>query len=181
MDNLNTNDPVPNTTSCVSDSPDVRQAPAEVPQPTEAAKKRAEKAKKGAYKAIVKETEGIESIRLNGDAAKDAKEADLATADEDYVKSVQKDAEYLANPWSELPAQSPYVLDRDLASIDKYNTLRNNDEKIIVESLPEPFIGNPQSARVVLLNLNPGHSEDDAKAHSDKDGAFDRSMQHHLM
>ena len=36
-----------------------------------------------------------------------------------------------------------------------------------MESIPEPFIGNPQSARVVLLNLNPGHSDDDAKAHAD--------------
>jgi len=104
MKNINTNDTTPNTTSCASASPDVRsespvnssQAPAEAPQPTKAAKKRAEKAKKGAYKAIVKGTEGIESIRLNGDAAKDAKEADLAKADEGYVKSVQKDAEYLA-------------------------------------------------------------------------------------
>ena len=75
----------------------------------------------------------------------------------------------MRNPWSKLPTQSPYVLDIDRASIDKYNALHNNDEKIIVESIPEPFIGNPQSARVVLLNLNPGHSEDDAKAHSDKD------------
>ena len=96
MENINTNDTMRNTTSCVSASPDVRQAPAEAPQPTKAAKKRAEKAKKGAYKAIVRGTEGIESIRLNGDAAKDAKKADLAKADEDYVKSAQKDAEYLA-------------------------------------------------------------------------------------
>jgi hypothetical protein len=73
------------------------------------------------------------------------------------------------NPWSELPAQSPYVLDRDRASIDKYNTLHNSDKKIIVESVPEPFIGNPQSAKVVLLSLNPGHSEEDVKTHADPD------------
>lgn len=86
----------------------------------------------------------------------------------------------MRNPWLELPAQSPYVLDRDRASIDKYNTLHNNDKKIIVESVPEPFIGNPQSAKVVLLSLNPGHSEDDAKAHSDADfrGAMMRNLQH---
>src|SRR5271168_3176920 len=60
------------------------------------------------------------------------------------------------NPWSELPTQSPYVLDIDRASIDKYNALHDGDEKIVVESLPKPFIGNPQSAKVVLLSLSPG-------------------------
>jgi len=82
------------------------------------------------------------------------------------------------NPWSELPGQSPYVLDIDRASIEKYNTLHKDDEKIIVESIPEPFIGNPQSAKVVLLSLNPGHSEDDAKAHFD--GDFRKAMMHNL-
>jgi hypothetical protein len=84
------------------------------------------------------------------------------------------------NPWSELPGQTPYVLQIDGTSIDRYNTLHNSDEKIIVESLPEPFIGNPQSAKVVLLNLNPGHSEDDAKAHSDAglQGAMIRNLRH---
>jgi len=82
------------------------------------------------------------------------------------------------NPWSELPGQSPYVLATDGGSIDKYNKLKKNDHKIIVESIPEPFIGNPRSAKVVLLNLNPGHSEDDAKAHSDPD--FRQAMMRNL-
>lgn len=88
----------------------------------------------------------------------------------------------MRNPWSELPAQSPYVLDIDRTSLDKYNTLHNNHKKIIFESVPEPFIGNPQSARVVLLNLNPGHSEDDAKAHSDADfrGAMMCNLRHEV-
>ena len=37
---------------------------------------------------------------------------------------------------------------------------------------------NPQSAKVVLLSLNPGHSEDDAKAHCDVD--FWKAMMHNL-
>ena len=82
------------------------------------------------------------------------------------------------NPWTELPAQSHYVLDIDRTSIEKYNTLHRDDEKIIVESIPEPFIGNLQSAKVVLLNLNPGHSDGDAKAHSDT--AFREAMMHNL-
>ena len=72
------------------------------------------------------------------------------------------------NPWLLLPAQSPYVLEVDRQSIDQYNqSVHDDDKKDIAKSIPEPFIGNPRRARVVLLNLNPGHSEDDAKAHSD--------------
>jgi hypothetical protein len=86
---------------------------------------------------------------------------------------------FVRNPWSELPAQSPYILDMDRGSIDQYNhSVHDGDEKVIVESIPEPFIGNPQSARVVLLSLNPGHSEEDAKAHSD--GDFRKAMMHNL-
>ena len=87
---------------------------------------------------------------------------------------------FVRNPWSELPAQSPYVLDIDLPSIDKYNAIHDNDEKIVVQSIPEPFIGNPQSAKIVLLSLNPGHSDDDAKAHSDAAfrGAMMRNLRH---
>jgi hypothetical protein len=79
----------------------------------------------------------------------------------------------------ELPAQSPYVLDIDRASIDQYNRSRfNADQRVVPESIPEPFIGNPRSAKVVLLNLNPGHSEDDANAHADLD--FREAMMHNL-
>jgi len=70
-------------------------------------------------------------------------------------------------------------MDRD--SIDQYNrSVHNSDEKVIVESIPEPFIGNPESAKVVLLNLNPGHSENDTKAHSDPDfrEAMMRNLRH---
>ncbi len=83
------------------------------------------------------------------------------------------------NPWLEVPGQSPYVLDMDRNSIDQYNrSVHNVNEKIIVESIPEPFIGNPQTAKVVLLNLNPGHSDDDANAHSDPD--FRKAMMSNL-
>lgn len=104
MENVKANDTTPNTTSCVSASPDVRsespvnssQAPAEAQQPTKAAKKRAEKAKKGAYKAIVKGTEGIESIRLSGDAAKLAKETDNEAAERVVVAERNADAAFVA-------------------------------------------------------------------------------------
>jgi len=86
---------------------------------------------------------------------------------------------FVRNPWSELPAQSPYILEMDREAIEQYNhAVHNDDEKVIVQSIPEPFIGNPQSAKVVLLNLNPGHSEDDAKAYCDAD--FRKAMMTNL-
>jgi hypothetical protein len=71
------------------------------------------------------------------------------------------------NPWLEpLPSEGPYVLDMDRKAIDRYNdSVRDPEAKIMLGSIPEPFIGNPGSARVVLLNLNPGHSEKDEKDH----------------
>ena len=36
------------------------------------------------------------------------------------------------NPWSELPAQTPYVLQIDRTSIEKYNTLHISDDKIAI-------------------------------------------------
>jgi hypothetical protein len=83
------------------------------------------------------------------------------------------------NPWLELPAESPYILEMDREAIERYNrSVHSEQTRVIVEPIPEPFIGNPQSARVVLLNLNPGHSEDDAKAQSDS--AFRNAMMHNL-
>ena len=83
-------DATPNTTSCVWASP------AEAPQPTKAAKKRARKAMKAALGEIVKGSDGIESIPLNGDALAKAKEVDGATARRVVIDSVQADASYLA-------------------------------------------------------------------------------------
>ena len=40
-----------------------------------------------------------------------------------------------------------------------------DDAKVIEGSIPEPFIGNPLTARVVLLGLNPGHSLEDERNH----------------
>ncbi len=82
------------------------------------------------------------------------------------------------NPWSELPARSPTFSTSIGAASTSTTRIHNNDERVIVQSIPEPFIGNPQSAKVVLLSLNPGHSDDDAKAHSD--AAFREAMMRNL-
>jgi hypothetical protein len=75
------------------------------------------------------------------------------------------------NPWvEELPRpDGSYVLDRDRADIDRYNSrVRDPRARVVLESIPEPFIGSSVSAKVVLLNLNPGHDETDRQTHSNE-------------
>lgn len=72
------------------------------------------------------------------------------------------------NPWLELSLNGPYMLSVDSEAINRYNSRHpgDRDREIKLSVLPEPFIGNPQSATVVLLHLNPGHSSADKRAHS---------------
>jgi hypothetical protein len=73
------------------------------------------------------------------------------------------------NPWLELPTEPPYILPEDRASIadlnHRHSVNGHSDRKINDRSIPEPFIGNPELARVVLLNLNPGDAPEDSEAH----------------
>lgn len=80
------------------------------------------------------------------------------------------------NPWLRLcSSEGSYVLDMDCKDIVRYNeSVRDETKKVIEKSIPEPFIGNPESARIVLLNLNPGHSEDDEKDHRNPE--FQKAM-----
>jgi len=73
------------------------------------------------------------------------------------------------NPWKGLISESDsLILPQDSVAIHRYNNLQRNAETIIAtELVPEPFIGNPQTARLVLLGLNPGLSETDARNHRD--------------
>jgi hypothetical protein len=86
----------------------------------------------------------------------------------------------MENPWRNLCAsEGTYILEMDRKYINDYNAAQKKEEvKVIVDSIPEPFIGNPMTARLVLLNLNPGHSRDDKKWHSDV--AFQEAMFHNL-
>ena len=91
----------------------------------------------------------------------------------------------MGNPWPQLPTlttEAPYVLQRDLSIIEKFNA-RNADKHdrkcptpstcagcFIVQTrlLPEPFIGDPDG-RVCLLNLNPGYRKEDERWHTHAD------------
>lgn len=73
----------------------------------------------------------------------------------------------MENPWSELPERPPYVLPMDRAGVEAHERrLRGlgiaaqENFRLHTELLPTPFLGNP-AAPVVLLNLNPGFSEQD--------------------
>jgi hypothetical protein len=89
----------------------------------------------------------------------------------------------IENPWLKLPSSGPYILEIDGDDIKRYNEKRKNPHKrVMVESIPEPFIGNPRSAKLVLLSLNPGHSDGDAKAHASPEfrGAMCHNLRHEL-
>jgi hypothetical protein len=61
------------------------------------------------------------------------------------------------NPWADLTASPPYVanLDRDLLTKER---MERSDLKL--NHLPVPWIGDPRRADVLLLQLNPGWTED---------------------
>jgi len=93
MENINRNDTMRNTTSCVSASPDVRSE-----CPAKAAKKRMRKAqrKAAAEAGLTGKAEGAESIALSGDTLAKAKAADEAKARQIVIDGVQADAAYIA-------------------------------------------------------------------------------------
>ena len=64
------------------------------------------------------------------------------------------------NSWLGLPRGS-CILPIDLQRIVDFNRGKTPAKRVALNLLPEPFIGNPCSARVVLLGLNPGHSDND--------------------
>jgi hypothetical protein len=83
------------------------------------------------------------------------------------------------NPWSKL-SENPYVLEIDRECIRRHNELvRDEATKFIIGSIPEPYIGSPKTAKVVLLGKNPGHSDDDKKSYCDRD--FQSAMFHNLL
>jgi hypothetical protein len=52
------------------------------------------------------------------------------------------------NVRSALRAASRYVLEIDRASLDKLRAKTTGAKQINVESIPEPFIGNPEALKV---------------------------------
>jgi hypothetical protein len=65
----------------------------------------------------------------------------------------------LFNPWEEiLNKRSPFVLDEDRKALELFNQRVSDDYKYYTDLPPEPYIGNPITAEIFLLALNPGYA-----------------------
>jgi len=85
----------------------------------------------------------------------------------------------IENPWVEIQSEGPFVLEVDRECVKRFNEKKHSpDKKIDTTLIPEPFIGNPRSAKLVLLSLNPGLADGDAEAHARPD--FRAAMLHNL-
>ena len=75
----------------------------------------------------------------------------------------------MENPWKYLGSEEgALILPCDRAAIDRYNRSQKGAiTTVSTELVPAPFVGNPESARLVLLALNPGHLEEDVRDHRD--------------
>lgn len=70
----------------------------------------------------------------------------------------------IKNPWVDLPTIEPFVLEGDKQAVSEFNAKAKEQYTLRLELLPEPYWSNP-NAKVVLLNLNPGFSDDDIRVH----------------
>lgn len=72
------------------------------------------------------------------------------------------DLEIVANPWEAIIKKSDsFILDEDRSLIDKFNAKASPKYKIQTDLPPEPYVGNPHSADIFLLALNPGYKGDE--------------------
>ncbi len=71
----------------------------------------------------------------------------------------------MQNPWTTLPESSPYVLASDAPLLRFFNARAAERHRYDTSLFPEPFFGSLE-APVVVLNLNPGWSPDDAAVHA---------------
>lgn len=74
----------------------------------------------------------------------------------------------MQNPWLHLPLVPPYVLPDDYQRLVDFNNRAKPDYKIVMDSLPEPFVGDPRRAKVILLCGNPGDADIDRRWHRDR-------------
>lgn len=70
------------------------------------------------------------------------------------------------NPWGDLPDHPPYVLPRDRPAIDAWNAKASAATRILTNYLPDPPLGNPLEAAVVVLALNPSFHDGDVDDHN---------------
>ena len=66
----------------------------------------------------------------------------------------------MESPWTRLPEQAPFVLLEDLPIIER-NDRPDLSSRVCTDVLPVPHLGNPETAKILLLNLNPGFVDED--------------------
>jgi hypothetical protein len=81
----------------------------------------------------------------------------------------------MKNPWYQLPHTEPYILKEDFPSISTFNKRTDFNHAIQTNILPEPFLGNPTTAKVILLNLNPGFDDKDLSWHKQQEFVSENS------
>ena len=90
----------------------------------------------------------------------------------------------MENPWVKLSSDGPeYVLDDDKECICHHNASASFLTRFEPESIPEPFIGNPATARVAFLGKNPGHregAEEEYKRNKELCAAMFSNLRHDL-
>lgn len=68
----------------------------------------------------------------------------------------------MENPWLQLPKEPPFVLPCDADVIGQFNARQRRDEfKIVLDEIPSPYIGDPESP-IVFLNLNSACSPEES-------------------
>lgn len=79
----------------------------------------------------------------------------------------------MKNPWNNLQKQSPFMLDIDKQWVDEYeanlqkiaqkkkdnqvSTLLLHNHRLRTDDIPFPYYGNPETAKIVVLQANPGY------------------------
>lgn len=70
----------------------------------------------------------------------------------------------MENPWLQLPKEPPFILPCDADAIKYFNARQRDTRfKIMLNEIPSPYIGNPESP-VVFLNLNPACSPEESNS-----------------
>lgn len=73
----------------------------------------------------------------------------------------------MKNPWLDLPACPPYVIETDKDSVEQSNLVAKDKDKFALDLMPEPYCGRLDSP-IVFLALNPGVGPNDAELHRDE-------------
>jgi hypothetical protein len=75
----------------------------------------------------------------------------------------------MKNPWLALPRRPPFVLPADRAAVLAFNRTTTSSSRLRLGLLPTPFLGNPRTARVLVLQLNPGFEDSDTRLNHQHD------------